>query len=196
MVQLIRCQTLSRTRVGCIPDKGLVIGTQFSLDGSVFDSVNYIGQEFVEIFNGTDFEKTFALFTAEFSDGLAVEVAVHPLACGDDVVEAEILATTYCEVMGRVPMLFRNGIKRFHMRPGNVTFVQDPTWRCAQNQDQMFISSYARDNRWAEDVAESVVPWFAVRYSADRVSQEILDKILEAIPHRLEYFDQHLELLR
>ena len=76
----------------------------------------------MEIFNGTDFEKTFAyVFTAEFSDGLAVEVAVHPLACGDDVVEAEILATTYSGVMGRVPMLFRNGIKRFHLRPGNVT---------------------------------------------------------------------------
>ena len=62
------------------------------------------------------------------------------------------------------------------------------------NQDQMFISSYARDNRWDEDVAESVVPWFAVRYSSDRVPQEILDKIIEAIPHRLQYFDQHVEL--
>ena len=74
------------------------------------------------------------------------------------------------------------------------SYLQDPAWRCAQNMDQMFISSYARDNPFDEDTAESVVPWFAVRYSWDRVPQETLDKIMLATPHRLRYFDQHLDL--
>ena len=55
----------------------------------------------------------------------------------------------------------------------------------------MFISSYARDNRFSEDVSESAVPWFAATFSYDRVPQETIDKILVAIPHRLMYFNSH-----
>ena len=94
----------------------------------MFDSATYIGQQFVDIFNGTDFERTFAfIFSAEFSDDLEVEVAVHPSACGDDVVEAEILATTYSDVMGRIPTLFRKNITSFHLRPGKEICNTDPT---------------------------------------------------------------------
>ena len=71
------------------------------------------------IFNGTDHEETLAfIFAAEFSDDLVVEVAVHPLACDEEVQEAEILASTYSEVLGRVPRIFRNNITNFHLRPG------------------------------------------------------------------------------
>ena len=56
-------------------------------------------------------------------------------------------------------------------------FWQDPEYRCAQNKDQMFISSYARDNRFSEDVSESAVAWFAARFSSHRVPQDIIDKI-------------------
>ena len=60
---------------------------------------------------------------------------------------------------------------------------------CAQNKDQMFISNYARDFPTSEDAAESIVPWYASRYSAYRVPQETLNKIHQAIPNRLKYFD-------
>lgn len=58
----------------------------------------------------------------------------------------------------------------------------------------MFISSYARDNRFSEDVSESAVAWFAARFSSHRVPQDIIDKIFAAIPHRLIYFDNHVSL--
>jgi len=208
-------------------------------DGTVYDSTSYIGRKFVGIFNGTDHEETLAfIFASEFSDDLVVEVAVHPLACGEDAQEAEILASTYSEVLGRVPKIFRNNITNFHLRPGgyddfqcspmseggtvnlckgvaeellssgnceevfmhegthiNLGFIQEtPEWRCAQNKDQMFISSYARDNWDNEDVPESVVPWYAVTYRADRVGSETVDIIQEAIPNRLQYFDSHLHI--
>lgn len=93
----------------------------YFLDGTVFDSAIFIGQDFVDIFNGTDFERTFAfIFSAKFRDDLTVELAVHPLACENDVLQAEILATTYSDVMGRIPKIFRNNITRFHLRPGKV----------------------------------------------------------------------------
>jgi len=202
-------------------------------DGTVYDSTTYIGQKYVGIFNGTDHERTLAfIFSAVFSDDLDVEVAVHPLACGEDVLEAEILATTYSEVLGRVPRIFRNNITNFHLRPGSydafqcspmseggtvnlcrgvaeellssgnceevlmhegthisLGFIREtPEWRCAQNKDQMFISSYARDNWDNEDAPESVVPWYAVTYSKDRVGMDTVEIIQDAIPHRLQYF--------
>ena len=55
----------------------------------------------------------------------------------------------------------------------------------------MFISTYARDHRFSEDASESVLPWFASRFSAHRVPQETIDQIEKAIPNRLLYFDQH-----
>ena len=71
---------------------------------------------------------------------------------------------------------------------------KSPEWRCAQNKDQMFISSYARDNWDNEDVPESVVPWYAVTYRADRVGKDTVDIIQEAIPNRIQYFDSHLHI--
>ena len=37
-------------------------------------------------------------------------------------------------------------------------------WRAAQEADSVFISEYARDNPDREDIAESILPYFAVRY--------------------------------
>ena len=78
-----------------------------------------MGRDIVEIFNGTDLERTSAfLFSADFSDDLIVEVDVHPEACREDVEEAEVLALTYAEVLGRIPRLFRENITNLHLRPG------------------------------------------------------------------------------
>ena len=67
-------------------------------------------------------------------------------------------------------------------------------WLAAQTADGGFISTYARDNRTREDLAESILPWLAVRYRSDRISGTDEQKILDAIPHRLAYFDR--EILR
>lgn len=62
-------------------------------------------------------------------------------------------------------------------------------WLAAQTADGEFISTYARDNPTREDVAESLLPWFALRYRADRISQTDADKFAATIPHRIAYFD-------
>ena len=68
--------------------------------------------------------------------------------------------------------------------------VRAPGWLAAQTADGGFISTYARDNPIREDLAESVLPWLAVRYRLDRISSADEHKILNAIPNRLAYFDR------
>ena len=62
-------------------------------------------------------------------------------------------------------------------------------WITAQNSDCNFISSYAKDYPKREDLAESFLPWLAVRYRSDSMSEELKKTILKAIPNRIEYFD-------
>jgi hypothetical protein len=62
-------------------------------------------------------------------------------------------------------------------------------WLAAQAADNEFISTYARDNPTREDVAESFLPWLAVRYFPNRISAADFNAITTAIPHRLSYFD-------
>lgn len=62
-------------------------------------------------------------------------------------------------------------------------------WRAAQQADGGFISTYARDFPDREDMAESVLPYFAVRYRPDRLSTQQRESIEAAIPNRLRYFD-------
>ncbi|MGH7471228.1 MAG: hypothetical protein ACRENP_25035 [Longimicrobiales bacterium] len=64
-----------------------------------------------------------------------------------------------------------------------------PGWLAAQAADPAFISNYARDFPTREDVAESFLPWLAVRYRAVRISESLRTTIQSAIPNRLAYFD-------
>ena len=65
-----------------------------------------------------------------------------------------------------------------------------PGWRTAQQVDGVFISDYARDFPDREDVAESIIMYFAVRYRPERLSEADRAAILAAIPNRLVYFDE------
>jgi hypothetical protein len=64
-----------------------------------------------------------------------------------------------------------------------------PGWLAAVAADGEYISTYARDNPTREDVAESFLPYLAVRYRADRISQSLANTISQTIPHRMDYFD-------
>ena len=64
----------------------------------------------------------------------------------------------------------------------------EPGWREAQEADGEFITNYARDNPDREDVAESLVAYFALRYRADRISARVRAAIADTIPNRMEYF--------
>nr|HMP32231.1 T9SS type A sorting domain-containing protein [Saprospiraceae bacterium] len=67
--------------------------------------------------------------------------------------------------------------------------AKSPSWLDAQNKDNNYISSYARDNPEREDIAESFLLWLAVTYRSERISKVNLEKIIKAIPNRLKYFD-------
>ena len=67
--------------------------------------------------------------------------------------------------------------------------ASSPEWIAAQNLDNEFISQYAQDNPTSEDIAESFLTWLAIRYRLDRISTEMYLTIIEAIPNRIEYFD-------
>ena len=64
-------------------------------------------------------------------------------------------------------------------------------WTAAQTADGgVFVSTYGRDNPHREDIAESILPHFAVRRRPERLSSADRVAILAAIPSRLEYFDR------
>lgn len=65
-------------------------------------------------------------------------------------------------------------------------------WREAQAADAEFISIYAREHPLREDIAESFLPYYAVRYRPDRISSETRLTIETTIPHRIAYFDAHI----
>ena len=51
----------------------------------------------------------------------------------------------------------------------DVAHANAPGWREAQRADGGFISTYARDNPDREDIAESILPYFAVRVHTGRI---------------------------
>jgi hypothetical protein len=64
-----------------------------------------------------------------------------------------------------------------------------PGWLAAQDADPNFISLYARDNPSREDVAETLLMWYALRHRSDRLDATTINATNAAIPNRLAYFD-------
>ena len=78
---------------------------------------------------------------------------------------------------------------------------QDIRWTNAVRQDgrgmaygRMYISNYANGNPNREDVAESLVPWYALRCRSNRLSREDLKTICSSIPNRIAYFDYKMAI--
>ncbi len=68
-------------------------------------------------------------------------------------------------------------------------FAREEGWLAAQKRDGRFISRYAKENPYREDIAESIVPYFAVRFRPERITEAQRRTIEQTIPARLEYFD-------
>ena len=64
-----------------------------------------------------------------------------------------------------------------------------PGWRAAQQADRAFISEYAQDFPDREDIAESILPYFAVRYRPDRLTAAQRWLMTMTTPNRIAYFD-------
>ena len=65
--------------------------------------------------------------------------------------------------------------------------AQDSGWILAQEKDGEFITTYARDFPVREDLAETFLLYLAVDYRKDRLSQSLIDTVIQTIPARLEY---------
>jgi hypothetical protein len=68
-------------------------------------------------------------------------------------------------------------------------YYSDPDYQLARMADNNFVSTYARDNANSEDIAETMVPYIAVRYRADRITAEMESRIRASMNHRIAFFD-------
>jgi hypothetical protein len=200
-----------------------------SSDWSTFESLSYVGIEERFVFDRRDNDfstKEMHIFAATFADGLAIEVQVNSLDFADSG-EAETLATTYADSVGRLPtslradvetMWIHDGLEPFGGGNNNILIHVDQAvdygdyleeilfheathtsygpehdaaagWLAAQVADGTYISDYAEDYPDREDVAESLLMWFAVRHRSPRINSSPRDAIEAAIPSRLDYFD-------
>lgn len=67
--------------------------------------------------------------------------------------------------------------------------ARDKDWIAAQEKDPEFISGYAKHNPRREDVAESYLLYFALRYKPDRIDAKLKETITKTMPNRIAYFD-------
>lgn len=65
-------------------------------------------------------------------------------------------------------------------------------WREAQALDNGFISQQAEDSPTTEDVPQSFLPYMAILYKQDRITQFLASTIVNQIPARLTYFDEQI----
>ena len=70
------------------------------------------------------------------------------------------------------------------------SLVIGSSWTIAQEADNKFISPYAKEFPYREDVPETILWWVAVRCKPDRIYKSDYKKILEGIPNRLKDFDE------
>lgn len=68
-------------------------------------------------------------------------------------------------------------------------YALSPGWVNAQTLDGNFISTYAQQFPQREDLAETFVPWLAVRYFSSRITPAQLQTITQTIPNRLAFLD-------
>ncbi|MYI06529.1 MAG: carboxypeptidase regulatory-like domain-containing protein [Gemmatimonadetes bacterium] len=72
----------------------------------------------------------------------------------------------------------------------DMLYADSADWLAAAAADGVYISEYARDYPQREDVAESILMYFAVRYVPDRLTPELHWLIVTTIPNRIAYFDE------
>ena len=119
----------------------------------------------------------------------------------DEVFAANVVEGFFHIYTGSGDRLIREGFLEemlFH-EAGHISMDVDHAsslgWRAAQRADGVSISEYASDFPDREDIAESILPYFAVRYRPDRLTTSVRWDILRAIPNRLAYFDdQQLDM--
>lgn len=70
------------------------------------------------------------------------------------------------------------------------SYADSDEWKEAQYLDDNFISTYAKEFPNREDLAETYLLYFALKYRSDRLSSDLINTIEKTIPNRIHFFDQ------
>ena len=94
---------------------------------------------------------------------------------GESYIRKGILAETFYHEASHT------SLDRYHAR--------NKDWIAAQKKDPEFISGYAKNNPRREDIAESYLLYFALRYKPERIDDKLKETIKKTMPNRIAYFD-------
>ena len=75
----------------------------------------------------------------------------------------------------------------------DATHARSEGWIEAQETDDSFISTYARDNPTGEDVAETFLTYLALKYRPHRIAANNRNTFRTTVPARNSYFDDQIE---
>ncbi len=67
--------------------------------------------------------------------------------------------------------------------------VNENEWRNSILQDKYYITRYAYDYFFQEDIAETTLWWFATKCKPNTISKKNYNKVIKHLPNRLEYLD-------
>ena len=67
--------------------------------------------------------------------------------------------------------------------------VNENEWRNSILQDKYYITRYAYDYFFQEDIAETALWWFATKCKPNTISKKNYNKVIKHLPNRLEYLD-------
>ena len=96
---------------------------------------------------------------------------------------------------GQTPEYLRDGVlEEVFIHEGAHTSMDayhslDPDWLAAQNADGMALSTYALEHPSREDIAETLAPYLAYRFRAERLGVMLINQIERTIPNRVLYLD-------
>ena len=68
--------------------------------------------------------------------------------------------------------------------------IDEDEWKTVIGEDKYYISEYAWDLFYEEDLAETALWWFATRCKPSSISKKNYDKIIKHLPNRLNYLDK------
>jgi len=94
---------------------------------------------------------------------------------GEGYIRGGILAETFYHEAAHT------SLDKYHAR--------NKDWLAAQKKDPEFISGYAKHHPGREDVAETYLLYFALRYRPGRIDNKLKETLKKTIPNRIAYFD-------
>ena len=68
--------------------------------------------------------------------------------------------------------------------------IEEDKWLNAISADKYYVSNYAWENPKQEDLAETVLWWYASRCKVDRISKKNNEKVNKFLTNRFQYLDE------